>query len=451
MTLVREREQELIARRLWYVLAGALAALSLWRHLPLALVAAFFALVIGLVPEIWYRQALRHLTVTQHLSMRRAFFGEEPTLDLVVENRKFLPLPWLEVEDEIPDQVELLSGHASPSYKVRRALLINAFSLWAFQRVTRRYRLRCTARGVFTFGPVQVRSSDPFGWLVRADRLSMAASATLLVYPLLAPLTAFGLSARRPFGELSTPVRLLEDPLRVAGVRDYVPGDDPRRIHWKATARTGEVRSKVYDPSSQYRLLLALDITSYLEPWMGIDPDMQELSIALTASLADWALDNGFAVGLLANTLAQADDIRLAPTAEPATILSANLGFARRVRIGIGRDTTQRERLLTALARLIPYFGSPMNHLLAAEARGLGIGTTVVFIGVARAVRVEVVAALLDLRRHGAAVHLILTGDPDEAVATDTGDLPVQRAGGREVWHALRASSGDAATSLRLD
>jgi uncharacterized protein (DUF58 family) len=420
-------------------------------HLPLALVAAFFALVIGLVPEIWYRQALRHVAVIQRLSMRRAFFGEEAMLDLVVENRKLLPLPWLEVEDEIPEQVALLAGHASPSYKVNRALLINAFSLWAFQRVTRRYRLRCTARGVFAFGPVQVRSSDPFGWLVRMDRLGAAASATLLVYPLLAPLTAFGLPARQPFGEQPTPVRLLDDPLRVAGVRDYVPGDDPRRIHWKATARSGDLRSKIYDPSSQYRLLLALDVTSFREPWMGIDPDVQELAIALTASLADWALDNGYAVGLLVNSLMQAEKTTEAPVAEDGALPTAALGYARRVRIPVGRDTAQRERLLTALARLIPYFGSPMEHLLEAEERRLGVGTTVVFIGVARALRAEVVAALLDLRRHGAAVHLILTGDPGEATATDTGDLPVQHAGGREVWHALRDSAGSDDTTFRLD
>jgi ATPase family associated with various cellular activities (AAA)/Protein of unknown function DUF58 len=83
----------------------------------------------------------------------------------------------------------------------------------------------------------------------------------------------------------ATPRRLLEDPLRVAGVREYVLGDDPRRIHWKATARAGELRSKIYEPSSRYRLLMLLDINSYPEPWMGLDSEIQELSIA-AASLA---------------------------------------------------------------------------------------------------------------------------------------------------------------------
>jgi uncharacterized protein (DUF58 family) len=257
-------DETLIARRPWYVLAAGLFLLSALTRQPLAFVAALFALVIGLVPELWYRQALRHLHIHQHLNEQRVFFGETVTLSISVENQKLLPLPWLEVEDEMPSSLLLLTGRASPTYKVNRVALVNTFSLWSFQRVTRRYRLRCMARGVYTFGPAIVRSGDPFGWLVREERLPVP--ETLLVYPLVVPIESFGLPPRYPFGERATPHRLLEDPLWVAGVRDSVVGDDPRRIHWKATARAGELRSKVYEPSSQYRLLLLLDMNTYAEP-----------------------------------------------------------------------------------------------------------------------------------------------------------------------------------------
>jgi len=295
------RDETLLKRRPWYILAVILLLLSAITRQPIAFLAALFAFVIGFVPEIWYRTALRHLGIRQWLSQRRVFFGETLTLSLSVENRKLLPLPWLEIEDEIPSHLVLLTGRAFPTYKVNRVALVNTFSLWSFQRVTRRYQLRCMARGVYTFGPAAVRSGDPFGWLVREERVS--ARETLLVYPLVAPLESFGLPPRHPFGERATPRRLLEDPLRTAGVREYVAGDDPRRIHWKATARAGELRSKIYEPSSQYRLLILLDINTYLEPWMGLDLEIQELTITAAASLAMWALDEGYAVGLLANSL----------------------------------------------------------------------------------------------------------------------------------------------------
>lgn len=449
-------DDTLIKRRPWYVLAAALFILSALAHQPLAFLAALFALVIGLAPEIWYRSALRNLVIRQRVNQQRVFFGETITLSLSVENQKLLPLPWLEVEDEIPAQLTLLTGHAAPTYKVNRVALVHAFSLWSFQRVTRRYRLSCRARGVYSFGPATIRSGDPFGWLVREDRVS--ASETLLVYPLVAPIEVFGLPARHPFGERATPRRLLEDPLRIAGVREYVSGDDPRRIHWKATARAGDLRSKIYEPSSQYRLLILLDINSYREPWMGLDPEIQELSIAAAASLAMWALDEGYVVGLIANSLMMGISGEDATDGDEQALLSAAAvqAFIHRVRVPLASDSAQREHILSALGRLLPYFGSPMDALIEAERFTLPIGTTVVLVSTAAALRESTVESLVDLRAHGAAVHLALTGDP---VNTDTYDLPVHHLGGREVWRELTGNIGDerndtigrSATSLHLD
>ena len=42
----------------------------------------------------------------------------------------------------------------------------------------------------------------------------------------------------------------LEDPIRIAGARDYRPGDPLKRMHWKATARTGELQVRLVDPST---------------------------------------------------------------------------------------------------------------------------------------------------------------------------------------------------------
>ncbi len=437
-------DETLLARRPWYVLAAALLLLSVVAHQPLAFLAALFALVIGLVPEIWYRSALRHLRIRQQVSAPRAFFGETLTLAISVENQKLLPLPWLEIEDEIPEHLTLLTGRAAPTYKVNRVALVNTFSLWSFQRVTRRYRLRCTARGVYTFGPATVRSGDPFGWLMREERVQ--ARETLLVYPLVAPIESFGLPPRHPFGERATPRRLLEDPLRIAGVREYALGDDPRRIHWKATARAGELRSKIYEPSSQYRLFILLDINTYKESWMGLDPEIQELTIAAAASLAMWALDEGYAVGLLANSLMMGLSGESASTGDEQAIssLTAAQAFIHRVRVPMARGSGQREQLLSALGRLLPYFGSPMDALVDAERFTLPLGTTVVLVCAAAVLREETVESLVDLRTHGAAVHLALTGDPESKVGAEIYDLPVHRLGGREVWRELtRSASGE--------
>lgn len=462
------QDDTLLNRRPWYVIALVLIIVSALARQPLAFLLGVFALVIGLVPELWYRYALRNLVVRQQLEQQKVFFGETNTLSLSVENQKLLPLPWLEIEDEIPAQITLLSGRARPSYKVNRANLLNTFSLWSFQRLTRRYRVRCMGRGIYTFGPAMLRSGDPFGWLVRETTIT--ARQTLLVYPLIAPIEAFGLPPRHPFGEHATPRRLLEDPLRVAGVREYMLGDDPRRIHWKATARAGELRSKIYEPSSQYRLLILLDINTYKEAWLGLDPELQELTISASASIALWALEQGYAVGLLANSLmmgmaneqtqTSGDNDPLSPEGLEATQRTGSQtaqSFIHRVRVPLSSDSGQSERVLTALGRLLPYFGSPMDALIDSERFALPIGTTVVLVSAAAVLRDATVESLVELHAHGSMVHLALTGE-ERDLDVPTYDLPIHWLGGREVWHELVSTvsadqndiGGRSATSLNL-
>jgi len=443
--LTYNRDDTLIKRRPWYFLAALLLIFSILAHQPIAFLAALFTLVIGLVPEIWYRYALRSLIFRQQFSQPRAFFGETITLSISVENQKILPLPWLEVEDELPEQLPLLTGRASRTYKVNRVMLTTTFSLWAFQRVTRRYRLRCTERGVHSFGPVTLHSGDPFGWLLRQDQIR--ARTTFIVYPLIAPLDQFGLPPRHPFGDHATPLRLLEDPQRVAGVREYVRGDDPRRIHWKATARIGTLQSKVYEPSSQYRLLILLDVNTYLESWMGIDPDIQELTISAAASLAMWALDEGYSVGVLANTLMVGLDAEYSTEGERLVITSGTttsaLAYMHRVRVPMASDSAQRERILTTLGRLLSYSGSSMDAIIETEQTALPIGTTVVLVSAGSVLRETTIERLIELRWRGCAVHLMITGDADSKVGADTYDLPIHHLGGREVWQKLVQHSGD--------
>src|SRR5260221_527773 len=154
--------------------------------------------------------------------------------------------------------------------------------------IPRRLRVRCIERGAFRFGPMELRLSDPYGLLTREQRVEN--TAMLLVYPLIAPIQRFGLPAHSPFGESKSPLRLLEDPLRVAGTRPYMPGDEPRRIHWKATARAGALYSKIYEPATRQTVVVFVDVRTYQRSLFGYDPSLAELAISAAASIASCAL-----------------------------------------------------------------------------------------------------------------------------------------------------------------
>ncbi|HLI87418.1 MAG TPA: hypothetical protein VKV37_01940, partial [Ktedonobacteraceae bacterium] len=124
----------------------------------------------------------------------------------------------------------------------------------------------------------------------------------------------------------------------------------------------------------------------------------------------------------------------------------------------MARDTWQRVRLLSAFGRLFPYLGTSIDTLIQAERHSLPMGTTVVLVSAATVLCEVTIEQLLDLRRHGAAVHLALTGDPESRVAATTYDIPVHRLGGREVWHELLTHldhedphPGRSASALHLD
>jgi uncharacterized protein (DUF58 family) len=431
-------DENLLSRRPWYLVGVLILLLSLLLRMPMLIVAGLLVIVLGGVPDLWYRYCLAGVTVRRTFSVRRAEIGDEVTLALAIENRKLLPLPRLEVEDEVPaEELAIQGAHLEESVKPLRLRQIDALSMWAFQRVTRRYRVRCLWRGIHVFGPLTVRSGDPFGLLTR-ERTQME-NERLLVYPLVLPIERFGLPAHAPFGERPAPRRLLEDPLRIAGVRPYEPGDEPRRVHWKATARTGQLQSKIYEPSAHHTLAIFVDQRTYANPAMGYEAALVELGICVAASVAAWGLDQGYAVGLYANgLLARHDDLPAPRDASERTLDDierqiAIQGASLRMRIPPSTDRRQLVRMLEALARVIPLFPPHIRQTLGAEETRLPYGTTVVYIGTPAGLGNEGLAPLRRLKARGHAVTLLLVGEE----AMDVPDLPVTRVGDVATWQRL--------------
>ena len=437
-------------RRSWYYTALVLFVLSVLTRQPLVVLAGFFTLLIGLVPEIWFRWALRHLIVRQHVDHEHLFFGEKVTLSISVENRKFLPLPWLQVEDAVTPPLTVTDNHDRRLQAVSRDTFVSTWLLWSFQRVTRRYRMHCRARGFHILGPVRLRSSDPFGWLER--EMLLPANETLLVYPLIAPLETLGLPDAFPMGERIGPRQLLEDPLWFAGLREYQTGDDPRRIDWKATARAGELRSKLYESTTERHLLILLDTWAYSREKKGVDVEMQEFAISIAASLATWALDDGYMVGFLTNssmvtaTNIISTGVNTDTAVDEAAALKSNATTISPpgVRVPFALDSTQYEQILTTLARLMPAYHTPIERIIEMEDEMFPAGTTILLISPIYTLSENTIKLLLERRRYGNAAHIVLVGDQEsDRELPDTANFPVYASGGKEKWNELIRTIGD--------
>ncbi|MFI5272955.1 MAG: DUF58 domain-containing protein [Ktedonobacterales bacterium] len=448
----------LLARRPLYVVAAVLALVAVLIRQPLLFVGGMLIFFVTFVPELWYRFGTRGLAIARGPDVQRASFGDTVTVNLRIENRKPLPLPWLELDDEFPEALPVLNARVAPSYKPARTVLANILSLWAYQRVSRRYRVLACARGAHVFGPARLFLTDPFGILTR--EVAIASGQALLVHPLVAPLERFGLRPDAPFGERKSQRRLLEDPLRVVGTRAYAPGDEPRRIHWKATARTGVLQSKTYEPSTRHTLAIFLDTRTFTHFHMGYDPDLAELAICAAASVARWGEEQHFAVGIFSNGAVTSDaggdeaEKRLAAVhaanehddpdrVERLAREIARYSGALRLRLPPSAHPEQTVRVLDGLARVLPYHGTPMPLVLEGELPRLAAGSTVVYIGTENVVDVALIVALRRARTLGHSVSLLLTQGPQAAERDADGvlhlaGLSTHTIGGRDTWEALR-------------
>lgn len=374
---------------LWLLLnVGTLLVAALAQQ-PSLFIIALLLLLTNAVSRLWERWCLERVEYRRTITPARAFAGEEATLRVEVVNRKLLPLAWLDVEDDAPQDVAFLDWDVVASHKPGRVLLRRVLSLRWYERVTHTYRLRTLRRGYFPFGPVTLRSGDIFGLFTTQTTLD--AADHLLVYPRVVPVQQLGLPPRFLVGQLRQPRSLMQDPLRILGVREYAPGDSLRQVHWRATARLGDLQVRRLEATTSLDLLLFLNVSTAVPDWFGVLPEALEHTVTVAASLAEHALAQGFRVGLYANTNVPGAD--------------------QQVRINPGSDASQRLRLLAALAQVNGLSTIGISAFLRRESRSLPWGATIVV--VTAVASEELPEVLLRLRRAGRQVAVVQTaGEP---------------------------------------
>jgi len=359
---------------------------------PMLFLLDMIVLIVIFTSWLWGRYCLTNVTYARQFASERLFFGEEGEFWIEIVNAKPLPLAWLKIEDEFPPELKVPRVEWGFSSKPQRQLLTNLFSLRWYEKVRRRYRVKSDHRGAFDLGPVSISSGDLFGFRLRRQEIDYR--HTLLVYPKIVTLESLGLPSARPLGDFGSERRLVEDPLRLAGVREYQAGDSVRYIHWKATAHQRVLQTKVFDPSAAPHWTVLLNTQTLDHLYEGIVTDFYETAIVVAASIAYAGLDARRSVGLSSNSAVRNSD--------------------RWVHIPASRHAQQATHILEALALLTYPPLVSFENLLRLEAPRLPYGASLFVI--TPIVNDAIVAALIDLRSKGHPVALISIGRrPDRA------------------------------------
>ncbi|MBF6601136.1 MAG: DUF58 domain-containing protein [Dehalococcoidia bacterium] len=298
---------------------------------------AYVALIGVPVAYAWSRLNLSGIEVIPDRHVDRLQEGGRFEERLTIRNRSWFGKIWLEVDD--PSEM--------PWHSARRVVTVPArgSKTWRAESTVRR-------RGLYTVGPVEVSTGDPFGLFRHTRRFGRAQS--VLVYPRAVELPNFNVPAANLPGEGRFRRRTHYVTPNASGVRPYEYGDSFNRIHWASTARTGELMVKLFELDPASDIWIVLDLERAVNVGEG-DESTEEYGVRVAASVARYFLMANRTVGFL--SVGRKFD------AEDAE-----------------RGLQQYTRILESLAMARAWGDVPLADLLANESRRFGRHTTVVVI-----------------------------------------------------------------------
>jgi uncharacterized protein (DUF58 family) len=273
-----------VFRRLQLFLIGGvllLAAFSTGLHFLFYLVYLSILVVGG--SYVLTRLGLSDLEAGYAVSQLHGHVGDKLKVTYTLRNTSALPKFWLEVHNPtslpggLPGRAINLAGRSERSWLIRAPLV---------------------RRGHFRIEPLQIQTGDPFGFFEASA--SVGQGVSVVVYPRIEALPLWRIPAASLEGSHSAPERTLQTTALATTVRPWAPGDSFNRIHWKSTARHGEIQVKEFDLETTADAWLVVDLERGIQAGRG-DESTIEAGIRAAASIADKALLENRAVGMTVN------------------------------------------------------------------------------------------------------------------------------------------------------
>lgn len=251
-----------------YVLAGGIAVAVVWAVLTVL-------------------RPMPRLAVHRRVAPGSVMVGEEARVDLVIANSGSHRTPVMRLWEPVGGAGAVM--HLAP--------------LSAGERTAAAYRLPTARRGLVAAGPLRVRRADVLG--IAARSTVVPGNAELLVTPHHSPVSMGHHAAAGVLGDLVRMKALGQTGTEFHALRPYVPGDDIRRISWKASARSTDLIVKDTAPEGLRRCTVVLDLDA-----SGYTGDEGEAAFERAVSAAASVLTGAVQAGLLTRVVATDVDLR---------------------------------------------------------------------------------------------------------------------------------------------
>ncbi len=246
--------------------------------------AGVLAAAIPLVAAVVVHRSRLQVANRRGLEPRRAAAGDTVTVNLTVTNRSVLPTGALMLEDQLPGRI---TGRAR--------FVVDSLSGHEARTVS--YRIPALGRGRYQVGPLHIRLGDPFG-MIELTR-SFSTTTEFLVAPRLDRLLANDPPRSDELGTSSGSHSIGAHGADDASTREYRTGDDLRKIHWRSTARTGQLMVRQAERPWRSHSTVLLDVRAVAHRSASREPEAGSTDERSTSSL-EWAVSAAASIGVQA-------------------------------------------------------------------------------------------------------------------------------------------------------
>jgi uncharacterized protein (DUF58 family) len=327
-----------VLRRLQLFAVGAILLIAAFSTgLPFLFYLVYLAILVVGGSYVVTRLGLSDLEAGYAVSQLHGHVGDRLKVTYTLRNTSRLPKFWLEVHNPtslpggLPGRALNLGPRSERSWLIRAPLV---------------------RRGHFRIEPLQIQTGDPFGFFEASA--SVGQGVTVVVYPRVEAIPLWRIPAASLEGSHSAPERTLQTTPLATTVRPWAPGDSMNRIHWKTTARHGEIQVKEFDLETTADAWIVLDLQRGIQTGRG-DESTVEAAIRVAAAIADKAITENRSVGMTIN-------------AHRMAILPADRG---------GRQHLKIMQLLAAVDGDGP---TPLDEILVATMSRLRRGMTAIVV-----------------------------------------------------------------------
>ncbi len=382
-------------------IAALLCAFALGEHDLLRV--AVLIVAMPLLSAMVVARTRYRLSSARRLDPSRVEVGNDATVTLRLENVTRLPTGLLLVEDTL-----------QYALGTRPRFVLDRVESRGVREID--YKVRSDLRGRFPVGPLSVRITDPFG-LVELAR-SFTVVDTLVVTPEVIPLPHVRLSGEWTGGGDTRTRSVAAAGDDDVAPREYRQGDDLRRVHWRSTARHGELMVRREEQQWQSRGALLLDTRRHAHRGEGPRSSF-EVAVSAAASIGVHLAHEGLG-------------LRLVTDQGPQHLTDSGLSWSLLDTLAVVRQSPARS----------------LEHGVAALRQGGGDGLIVAVLG---SIDIEEAQALARLRHPGVTGVAVLLDVAAWDRFPDESAEAAQAALTQGGWRVLRLPAGASIASVWPD